>query len=108
IMKKKICWLIVLLFFLACTQKPQSDLLHEVVNKPTSKTSISLNSVLEGDWTLYFGVQDENAPQRPKELKKSKFFHINAAVPGNVEIDLLKAGLTEDPLIGDNVYDFRT
>jgi len=70
-MKKKIFWPLVLLLLGACIQKPQSDLLHEVVNKPTSKTSISLNSALEGDWTLYFGEQDKNAPQRPEELKKS-------------------------------------
>jgi beta-mannosidase len=106
-MKKKIFWPLVLLLAGACTQKPQTDLLHEVVNKPTSKTSISLNSESEGDWTLYFGVQDGNEPQSPLELKKSGFTRIDATVPGNVEIDLLKAGLAEDPMTGDNVYDFR-
>jgi beta-mannosidase len=106
-MKKKIFWPLVLLLLGACTQKPQPDLLHEVADKPTSKKSVSLNSVLEGDWTLYFGEQDENAPRSPRELKKTDFSHIDATVPGNVEIDLLRAGKIEDPLIGDNVYDLR-
>jgi beta-mannosidase len=110
-MKRDNCQLMIFSLFLilsgACTKKPQPGLLPEVLNKPTSKKSIILNSAAMADWTLYFGVQDENAPQSPGELKKSNFTHIDATVPGNVEIDLLKADIIKDPLIGDNVYDLR-
>lgn len=66
---------------------------------------VSLN---KGDWTLYFGQQDENAPASPGELFKSNFQKIPARVPGNVEIDLLDAGIIENPETGSNVYQLRT
>ena len=73
--------LFLLLLTIACNQKPQTGLLPEVLNKPSSKKSIGLNSSDGGDWKLYFGVQDANAPQSPGELKKSNFSHIDATVP---------------------------
>lgn len=79
----------------------------EVLNKPMEKQAISLNSGEESTWTLYYGLQDEHAPQSPRELKRSGFSKIPASVPGNVEIDLQEAGLIEDPMIGDRVYDLR-
>jgi beta-mannosidase len=99
--------LIVLLLLTACSYERQADLLPETLQKPMIKTTLSLNSESSTTWTLYFGPQDENAPQNPVELKKSKYQHIDATVPGNVEIDLLKAGLIEDPMKGDHVYDLR-
>jgi len=71
------------------------------------KKTISLNSMDESTWTLYFGTQDKDVPETPGELKRSGFTKIPATVPGNVEIDLQKEGLIEDPMIGDNVYDLR-
>ena len=62
--------------------------LPEVLNKPIEKFTISLNSGEDSPWTLFYGLQDENAPQSPRELKKSRFSKIPATVPGNVEIDL--------------------
>jgi len=82
-------------------------LLSEVLNKPVEKHSISLNSGEASPWTLYYGLQDENAPHSPRELLRSDFSKIEASVPGNVEIDLQKAGLIEDPMIGDRVFDLR-
>lgn len=61
----------------------------------------------KGNWTLYFGQQDENAPTTPNELIKSNFQKIPAKVPGNVELDLQKAGIIENPETGNNVYDLR-
>lgn len=88
-------------------QTDQVSLLPEVLNKPMGKQTIALNSREASPWTLYYGIQDEHAPGSPRELQKSGFSEIPATVPGNVEIDLLEAGLIEDPMIGDNVYDLR-
>jgi beta-mannosidase len=82
-------------------------MLPEVLSKPVEKHTISLNTSERDDWILYFGIQDEHAPTSPRELKRSGFSVIPATVPGNVEIDLFKAGLIEDPMIGDHVYDLR-
>ncbi len=88
--------------------KPDQDFaLSEVPNKPSSKELISLNSGSEASWTLHYGVQDEKAPQSPRELKRSAFSKIAAIVPGNVEIDLQEAGIIDDPMLGDNVYNLR-
>lgn len=85
----------------------QNTLLQEVNNKPSTKKVISLNSKKESDWTLYYGVQDINAPQTPDELKKSNFKDIAATVPGNVEIDLEREGIIKNPMVGTNVYELR-
>jgi beta-mannosidase len=99
--------LLLLLLFGMCTRQKEVSCLPEVMNKPTTKKTISLNSDQKGDWTLYFGVQDKDAPVTPAELKSSDFRHIEASVPSNVEIDLLNAGIIKDPMKGDNVYDLR-
>lgn len=85
----------------------QNTLLQEVNNKPSTKAIISLNSTKSSDWSLYYGVQDKNAPQSPDELENSDFKNIVGTVPGNVEIDLEREGVIEDPMIGTNVYDLR-
>lgn len=66
-----------------------------------------MTSLNKGNWTLYFGQQDEHAPNSPDELKKSNFQKIPAQVPGNVEIDLQNAGIIENPETGNNVYKLR-
>ena len=104
---KIFCLVLILLLFGMCTQKTEIKLLTEVVNKPSSKNTVSLNSEQNNAWTLYFGVQDKNAPQNPGELAKSGFKKIDATVPGNVEIDLQKAGIIENPEKGDNVWQLR-
>ena len=43
----------------------QNNLLKEVNNKPSTKAIISLNSAKSSDWSLYYGLQDKNAPQSP-------------------------------------------
>lgn len=62
---------------------------------------------LDGEWDLYFGKQDKDAPETPGELAKSSFRKIKAAVPGNVEIDLMKEGILPDISIGTNIFKLR-
>ena len=54
----------------------QNNLLKEVNNKPSTKAIISLNSAKSSDWSLYYGLQDKNAPQSPSELENSDFKNI--------------------------------
>ncbi len=115
-MKNNLPWPIAMIlvpcFFLcmiSCShgETDQVSQVPEVLIKPMDKQAISLNSGEESTWTLYYGFQDEHAPRSPRELKKSEFSRIPAMVPGNVEIDLQKARLIEDPMIGDRVYGLR-
>ncbi len=59
---------------------------------------------LSGTWNLYFGPQGE--VNGIDEVKK-KFQCIKATVPGDVYLDLLNAGLIEDPFFGKNYLDLR-
>jgi beta-mannosidase len=104
---KILYWIPALFLCAACDRDNLPALLQEVADKPSSKQTISLDSDSSGKWSLYFGPQDENAPSNPGELKKSKFQKIPATVPGNVEIDLLSAGVIEDPMVGTHVWDLR-
>lgn len=101
------CFVLIILLFEMCSPETEIKLLPEVATKPSTKTTVSLNSSQNDEWTLFFGIQDENAPQNPSELAKSGFEKIKAKVPGNVEIDLQKAGIIENPEKGDNVWDLR-
>ena len=111
-MKNILPWPIAMLLvscMISCNEVKEDkvSLLPEVPDKPVEIRKISLNSGEESAWTLYYGLQDEHAPRSPRELEKSDFARIPATVPGNVEIDLQKAGLIEDPMIGDRVYGLR-
>jgi beta-mannosidase len=59
---------------------------------------------LNGKWRLFFGQQNIEAPETPEELSKSAFREIPAIVPGNVEIDLMNAGILPDISHGTNIY----
>ena len=65
--------------------------------------SISLN----GQWTLHYWKQPQQAVTSPEEMACTAYKTIPATVPGNVEIDLQNAGLIKDPRNGSNVYDLR-
>jgi len=65
------------------------------------------NRSLNGQWILYYGLSDENAPSTPDELKSSNWPSVQATVPGNVELDLQAAGVVENPEIGNHIYDLR-
>ncbi|MCE5347900.1 MAG: glycoside hydrolase family 2 [Bacteroidales bacterium] len=62
---------------------------------------------LNGEWKLYYGPYDRNAPATPYELNDMKWPGIPAAVPGNVEIDMLTSGKIKNPEVGNNIYDLR-
>ena len=62
---------------------------------------------LNGTWQLTFGPQDASAPNSPQELANCSWPTIEARVPGNVELDLVRAGIIDDPSIGNRVYRLR-
>lgn len=62
----------------------------------------SLN--LDGKWSLSFWQQPEEPVTSPEGMESVEFTTIPATVPGNVEIDLMAAGLEADPRIGNNNY----
>ncbi len=62
---------------------------------------------LNQHWTLTLAEnKDVKAasfnPTTPDEVLSSPYLHIPAAVPGNFELDLFRAGIIEDPFYGDN------
>ena len=62
---------------------------------------------LNGKWSLKFFPQPPAAVMTPEEAAAIDGTTIEATVPGNVEIDLEKAGLIADPMIGNNIYTLR-
>ena len=62
---------------------------------------------LDGEWKLSYGPYDKYAPATPVELKAKNWPLISAIVPGNVELDLLAAGIIKNPEIGNHVYELR-
>ncbi len=67
----------------------------------------SENIPLNGSWDLKFFPQPKHAVTSPHELANVSVQQIEATVPGNVELDLLKAGLIDDPMVGNNIYVLR-
>jgi beta-mannosidase len=53
---------------------------------------------LNGEWELYF---------RQERCPGAQWQTIPAQVPGNVELDLFRAGLDGDPFYGENIYNYR-
>lgn len=70
---------------------------------PATAASISLN----GKWTLDFWEQKRTPVLSPEQMQGIEYQTIQASVPGNVELDLLSAGLVPDPETGSNVYLLR-
>lgn len=68
---------------------------------------VAENFSLNGSWDLQFFPQPREAVTCPTELKNINAKQIEATVPGNVELDMLRAGLIADPMIGSNVYSLR-
>lgn len=62
---------------------------------------------LNGEWTLRYHLEDGLMPETPAELGSLSWPQISAQVPGNVELDLVRAGLEEDPFYAENIYAFR-
>lgn len=62
---------------------------------------------LNGAWKLSYWDQLNEPVGSPEGLKSVDTKTIDAIVPGNVELDLLRAGLIKDPMVGNNVNDLR-
>lgn len=62
---------------------------------------------LNGEWSLRYHLEDGLMPECPAELASLSWPQIAAQVPGNVELDLVRAGLEEDPFYAENIYAFR-
>ena len=67
---------------------------------PALAQTVDLNG---SDWSLSFWVQPEEAVTDPADIPAGAQC-IPATVPGNVDIDLMAAGLEADPRIGNNNY----
>ena len=62
------------------------------------------NVSLNGSWDLTFFPQPREAVRTPQDILTTEGTTIKATVPGNVELDLLTAGLIKEPMIVNNVY----
>jgi len=62
---------------------------------------------LGGKWELLFAREGAGAPETIAEAEKAGATRMEAEVPGNVELDLLRAGVEKDPFIGNNLYLYR-
>ncbi len=71
--------------------------------KGQTMQEISLN----GAWTLAYCPEDGNAPATPDQLAAAGLEEIEAQVPGNVELDLMRAGLLPDIEKGNRIYETR-
>ena len=61
---------------------------------------------LNGKWTLYYAQSGEYQIDNYSEFEKYGIAHIEASVPGNVELDLSKAGvLPEDLFMGNSLIE---
>ncbi len=66
------------------------------------KNQISLN----GDWKLYYALETDALGDDLQALPEAGQC-ITAQVPGNVELDLFRAGIEPDPFYAENLYLFR-
>ena len=63
---------------------------------------------LNGSWDLSYFRQPETAPVRTLPVPAGiEVKRVSATVPGNCELDLVRAGLAPNPEIGTNSYAFR-
>ena len=58
---------------------------------------------LDGAWQLSYGAERPDGPRTPSELAKARWPRVEAAVPGNVELDLMKAGVLPELSVGTNI-----
>lgn len=64
-------------------------------------------SSLNGKWRLDYWPQGAVPVMSPAQAEGVEMRTVEATVPGNVELDLLAAGLIEEPETGSNVYKLR-
>ena len=59
---------------------------------------------LDGQWVLDYWQQGRTPVRGPEGMAGVAFSTVEATVPGNVELDLLRAGIIDDPVPDSNVY----
>lgn len=67
-----------------------------------------MNLSLNGAWRLY-GVEEKHGKNPPFGVLpdvSGAAYAVEAAVPGNCQLDLYRAGLLPDPFFGDNYYQY--
>ena len=62
---------------------------------------------LDGTWELKYGPEKPDGPWSPDELLTAEWPTIEAIVPGNVELDLMRAGVLPELSYGNNIYLLR-
>ena len=65
-----------------------------------------MNLSLNGNWTLYYTPEKGGKAALFSRASLADWEKIPAVVPGNVELDLVRAGREEDPFYGENLYRF--
>ena len=58
---------------------------------------------LDGTWSLTFFHASPDAPTHPAQLAEFDAASVPANVPGNVELDLVRAGTLPEPFFGGNI-----
>jgi beta-mannosidase len=62
---------------------------------------------LDGTWELTYGPQRPTGPRIPDQLPDAGWPTIEAIVPGNVELDLMRVGALPELSYGNNIYLLR-
>lgn len=62
---------------------------------------------LDGEWELRYFQEGTEDITHPDQLADAKLPLVSAEVPGNVELDLLRAGIIEEPFVGENIHALR-
>ena len=62
---------------------------------------------LGGKWELLYGTEGARNPATFEAAETSGWKKVEAEVPGNFELDLVRAGLESDPFFGTRLYGFR-
>jgi beta-mannosidase len=62
---------------------------------------------LDGEWTLYGFAERDSPVHGPEDLAPQHAASCPGEVPGNVELDLVRAGRLPDPFFGNNIEKLR-
>jgi beta-mannosidase len=62
---------------------------------------------LDGKWKLYYLPEEEKSTVGLRRLKSPAVKCVDATVPGNVELDLMRSGELPDLFYGSNIYQLR-
>jgi len=62
---------------------------------------------LNGTWKLKYFPEGKFKIAKPEQLSKIKVDTVEATVPGNVELDLVRAGKIPDPFFANNIFKLR-